>query len=51
MNPFKNNVGTLNEILFENRNQNYGAYVIRKSYNNTVVKSLVITASVFILIF
>jgi periplasmic protein TonB len=49
MNPFRNNVGTLNEILFENRNQNYGAYVIRKSYGNTVFKSLVITAGVFIL--
>jgi periplasmic protein TonB len=49
MNPFRNNVGTLNEILFENRNQNYGAYVIRKSYGNTVFKSLAITAGVFIL--
>jgi periplasmic protein TonB len=51
MNPFRNNVGTLNEILFENRNQNYGAYVIRKSYNNTVFKSLFITAASFILLF
>jgi hypothetical protein len=51
MNPFRNNVGTLNEILFEKRNQNYGAYIIRKSYNSTVLKSLLITASVFILSF
>ncbi|MGZ3863214.1 MAG: energy transducer TonB [Bacteroidia bacterium] len=51
MNLFRNNVGTLNEILFENRNQNYGAYVIRKSYNTTVLKSLGITAGIFILIF
>jgi protein TonB len=49
MNPFRNNVDTLNEILFENRNQNYGAYAIRKSYNHTVLKSLAITASVFLL--
>ena len=49
MNPFRNKSGNLNEILFENRNQNYGAYVIRKSYNNTVLKSLLITASIFIL--
>ena len=49
MNPFKNNVGTLNEILFENRNQNYGAYVIRKSYNSTVFKSLGITTGLFVL--
>jgi len=48
MNPFRSNVGTLNEILFENRNQNYGAYVIRKSYNSTVFKSLSITAAVFV---
>lgn len=49
MNPFRNKAGNLNEILFENRNQNYGAYVIRKSYNTTVLKSLGITAGVFIL--
>lgn len=49
MNLFRNNVGTLNEILFENRNQNYGAYVIRKSYNTTVLKSLGITAGIFII--
>ncbi len=48
MNLFRNNVGTLNEILFEKRNQNYGAYVIRKSYNSTVLKSLLLTASIFI---
>jgi protein TonB len=49
MNPFKNKYGALNEILFENRNQSYGAYVIRKSYNSTVLKSLGITSSIFIL--
>lgn len=49
MNPFRNQAGNLNEILFENRNQNYGAYVIRKSYNTTVLKSLGITAGIFIL--
>ncbi|MGZ3905092.1 MAG: energy transducer TonB, partial [Bacteroidia bacterium] len=47
--PFRNQAGNLNEILFENRNQNYGAYVIRKSYNTTVLKSLGITAGAFIL--
>jgi protein TonB len=49
MNPFRNSAGGLNEILFENRNQNYGAYKIRQSYNSTVFKSIGITAGIFIL--
>ena len=48
MNPFRSNVGTLNEILFENKNKNYGAYAIRKAYGNTVFKSLGLTASIML---
>lgn len=29
-----------NDIVFENRNKNYGAYAIRSAYGNTVFKSL-----------
>lgn len=40
-----NSEGNFNELIFENRNKEYGAYVIRKSYNETVTKSLLITFS------
>jgi len=48
MNPFRSNVGTLNEILFENKNKMYGAYAIRKAYGNTVFKSLGITSAIIL---
>lgn len=48
MNPFRSNVGTLNEILFENKNKSYGAYAIRTAYESTVLKSLGITASIML---
>jgi len=48
MNPFRSNVGTLNEILFENKNKSYGAYAIRKGYESTVLKSLGITATIML---
>lgn len=48
MNPFRSNVGTLNEILFEKKNKNYGAYAIRMAYESTVLKSLSITASIIL---
>jgi protein TonB len=48
MNPFRSNVGTLNEILFENKNKSYGAYAIRVAYENTVLKSLGLTASIIL---
>jgi|GEM_PF-728260 len=35
-----NNQQKLNDIIFANRNREYGAYVIRSSYGNTVFKSL-----------
>ncbi len=47
MNPFQN-VGKLNDILFEKRNKQYGAYAIRSSYDSTLLKSLGITACVMI---
>lgn len=38
-----NSEENFNEIVFENRNKEYGAYAIRKSYDVTVTKSLLIT--------
>lgn len=39
MKNLKNASGNFNELLFENRNKNYGAYVIRKEYNESLIKS------------
>ncbi len=43
-----NNEQKINDIIFASRNKNYGAYAIRASYGNTVVKSLSIMAFGFI---
>ena len=47
MKIIENNAGTFNEIIFENRNKNYGAYVIRSDYGNTILKSLGATVLFF----
>lgn len=36
----KKEILSFDEIVFENRNQDYGAYILRKKYNSTVVKSI-----------
>jgi periplasmic protein TonB len=36
-------VGTLDDIVFENRNQEYGAYVLRKGYSDNLLKGVFIT--------
>lgn len=41
----------LDEIVFANRNKAYGAYQIRKEYNSSVVKSVGIVLSSFIVLF
>lgn len=51
MNILGNNASKLNEVIFENRNKNYGAYVIRASYNDSLIKSLVCLSSTLILLF
>jgi len=43
-----NNEQKINDIIFANRNKSYGAYVIRSSYGNTLVKSISIMAFGFI---
>ena len=45
MNILGNNASKLNEVIFENRNKNYGAYELRKhtkgeEFNNEVVRVL-----------
>jgi protein TonB len=40
---------SMHEMLFEKRNKDYGAYVIRGSYNDTVLKSLIMVASALLL--
>src|SRR5687767_12176230 len=37
------------DILFEDRNKEYGAYDLRRSYNKRIGKALIITASVALL--
>src|SRR6185295_2388180 len=43
MRTFKFNSGNLDEIVFEHRNKEYGAYELRKSYNSRVIKSFFAT--------
>ncbi len=42
-----NSFGNFNELVFENKNKAYGAYALRKSYNDNVTRSLIITCSFF----
>jgi len=37
------------DIIFEDRNKDYGAYELRKSYNKRIVRALIITGSVALL--
>ena len=39
------------DILFEGKNKEYGAYDLRKTYNKRIGLALIITASVFLIIF
>ena len=39
------------DIIFEGKNKSYGAYELRKGYNNRLTKALIITASILLLIF
>src|SRR5829696_5405589 len=34
------------DLLFEDRNKEYGAYSLRKTYNKRITRALIITASV-----
>ena len=45
----KRTKGDLNDILFENRNKNYGAYALRKSEDNSILIGLLISLTAVIL--
>lgn len=49
MKMFSNDVENFNNLVFEKRNKEYGAYVIRSEYNATKIKSMLITLGVFLL--
>jgi protein TonB len=51
MNILGNNTSKLNEVIFANRNKSYGAYAIRQSYNDSLLKSLMCLSSMVILLF
>ena len=38
---------TLDDIVFENRNQEYGAYYLRKNYSKYITRATIIGASIF----
>ena len=40
-------IRNFNELVFENRNKEYGAYAIRQGYSDTVTRSLFITIAFF----
>jgi len=42
-----NSQATLNDIVFENRNKEYGAFIIRREYGRYVTAAVVISAVVF----
>ena len=37
------------DLVFEDRNKDYGAYDLRKTYNRRILKALIITGSVALL--
>lgn len=37
------------DLIFEDRNKDYGAYNLRKTYNRRIARALIITASVAVL--
>lgn len=50
MKTYNDNPKNMLDMIFENKNKNYGAYAIRNAYNDTVVKSLIIVASSLLLL-
>lgn len=51
MNILGNNASKLNDIIFENRNKNYGAYAIRSAYNDSLKKSILCLVGLVTLLF
>lgn len=51
MNILGNNANRLNDVIFENRHKNYGAYAIRSEYSDSLKKSILCLVSVVFLLF
>ncbi|MCX6290729.1 MAG: energy transducer TonB [Bacteroidetes bacterium] len=51
MKIFPFNSGRLDEILFEHRNKEYGAYQLRKSYSSTLIRSFIFSLTLLVLFF
>lgn len=51
MNILGSNAGKLNEIIFANRNKNYGAYAIRSEYTDSLKKSILCLVGLVSLLF
>jgi periplasmic protein TonB len=45
----KNTEKTLDEIIFEKRNKDYGAYALRKSYSKNMIRAMVISFTLFLM--
>ncbi len=50
MNTQNQHIGNFNEMVFENRNKTYGAYILRKGYRSNVSFSLLLSIAFFGLI-
>jgi protein TonB len=51
MNLSINNSAKMTEIVFEKRNKNYGAYLIRQDYDSTLLKSLFTVLGLMLILF
>ena len=49
MNKNKNSNNQFNDLVFENRNKNYGAYVLRRNYDRRLIVSMLGTLGFFLL--
>ncbi len=47
MENYKSSDLTLDDIVFEGRNKSYGAYLLRKIYNDHILRALLIGALIF----
>jgi protein TonB len=50
-NIFRNNQQEFNDLIFQNRNRDYGAYQLRKQYPNHLNQSLLISSSITVFLF
>jgi protein TonB len=41
---FKNNIQDFNDLIFESRNREYGAYQLRRKYNSNVITGIIISS-------